>query len=601
MAEGWLAGDLPAAPGAGGLLVLSPVVCALAWEAENPDYILKVWRTEDGLPQNSVTSIVQTPDGYLWLATFNGLVRFDGAGASRFLTKATTPELQSSRLTRLDLDPEGGLWVISEEGALSRLWAGRFKRFTAQEGLPAGGAAAVIRGPQGRTLLLDRDGGVSRLEDGRWVSDPRLAFLRGNPVSLFTDAQDQLWVWFRAKRTMGCLESGRVGLLKRPDGTAEAEVRALTPSRKGGLWMVLGEEVWHYHCQRREWQPTAWRLPESVSGLTGLLEDREGNLWVSTYGHGLARLGTSGLCERFTAGEGLSHNAVRALWEDREGNLWAGTDGGGLDRLKPRLVAMHDTRHGLTAEVVMSIAPDPQDPNALWLGLNGGGINRLHGGKITPLIVEPVLRTNTFVYGLFADRQGGLWVGIYDLGIVRYYAGALTDLAGAMAEPGKPLLTGLEDQAGAVWLGGGFGLRRWQEGQFTNLNSQLGGSNVVVRALAKDRAGTLYVGSFGRGLGLYRQGQWTHFTETDGLADNHISALYHDAEDTLWIGTFNGGLSRFRHGRFVNYTSRDGLPANCITAIIEDDYGHLWLGSNRGLFQVRKAQLDEFAEGRRAG
>jgi signal transduction histidine kinase/ligand-binding sensor domain-containing protein len=574
-------------------LVWSLVVCAAAGlPAGASEYTVTVWQTEDGLPQNSVTSIVQSPDGYLWLATFNGLVRFDGARFTVF-DEGNSPELQSSRLTRLDLDGDGGLWIITEEGALSRRSGGLFERFTIQPGGLAPGAAAVIRAPQGQILLLDRSGGVYRLEGKQWISDARYAFLRGNRISLFTDPEDQLWVWFRDKRTVGRLGSGQIGLLKGPDETTEAQVRALALSRKGGLWLVLGNEVWHYHCRRQEWQSTAWRLPECARALTGLLEDRAGNLWVGTYGSGLVLLEPSGSYQLFTAGAGLSHNAVRALWEDREGNIWAGTDGGGLARLCPRLVRMYSTRHGLSSDVVMSIAPNLEDTNSLWLGLNGGGINRLHEGQLTSVVLEPPLRTNSFVYGLLTDSEGGLWIGGYDDGLFRYYQGTLTQMRTPWVELSKPLLAGLADREGAVWLGGGFGLWRWDHGQFTSFNSQLGDSNVVVRALVRDEAGTLYVGTFGRGLSLCRNGKWTCYTEANGLADNHVSALYADAQGTLWIGTFNGGLSRFREGAFLNYSSEDGLPANCITGIVEDDYGHLWLGSNRGLFQVSKSQLDD--------
>jgi len=579
-----------------GLLLLSPGACAVELHAQSRDYNVAVWQTEDGLSQNSVTSIVQTPDGYLWLATFNGLVRFDGARFTVF-DEANTPALQSSRLTRLDVDQDGGLWIITEDGALARLRDGRFRSFTAQEGLPPAGAAAMICGPQGRVLLLDREGSVYCLNGERWVPDQRWAFLRGNRVSLFADGAANLWVWFQQKRSLGRIVGDQLVFLKRPDGMEDAEVREFARSRDGGLWLVISNKVWHYQYQPEEWKPTAWALPESVHGLTQVLEDRHGNLWVGTYGHGLLRFGPPGSSERFVAGEGLSHNAVRALWEDREGSLWVGTDGGGLNRLKPRLVTMCDVRHGLSAEVVMAIAQDQGDPDALWLGINGGGVNRLRRGQITPLIVEPVLRSNAFVYGVLADRQGGVWIGTYDQGIFRYHEGRLTCLAGGEPWAGRPLLAGLEDRAGAIWLGGGFGLWRWQDGQLTNLNSQVGWSNVVVRALAEDRAGNVYVGSFGRGLSRCRRGQWTHYSEKDGLADNHTSALCIDREDTLWIGTFNGGLSRFKNDRFVKYTVREGLLADSIASIVEDDYGHLWLGSNRGLFRVRKEQLNGFAEG----
>ena len=583
------------------LLLAISLAIALGAEAtlaHTSDYTVDVWQVEEGLPQISVTSIKQTSDGYLWLGTFNGLARFDGVRFTVF-DEGNTPALGSSRIVRLDLDQVGGLWIITEDGALARLREGRFRRFTAQEGLPPAGAAAVVRGPQSRVLLVDREGGVWWLDGEKWLPDPRWRFLQGNPVTLFTDAEENLWVWFRQKRTLGRIVAGQVVLVKGPGEMQDAEVRAFALSRDGGLWLVISNRIWHYRLQGGEWKPTAWELPESAHSLTYMLEDRHGNLWLGTYGQGLLCFGPSAICERFTTSEGLSHNAVRALWEDREGSIWVGTDGGGLNRLKPRAVGMYDVRQGLTAEVVMSIAQDPRDADALWLGINGGGVNRLYQGKIAPLIVEPLLHTNAFVYGLFSDRHGGLWIGSYDQGILRYHDGVLTCLAGGDNWAGRPLLTGLEDHAGTIWLGGGFGVFLWRDGLFTNLNPQLGWSNVMVRAVAEDRNRNLYVGSFGKGLSQYHQGQWTHYAEKDGLADNHITALYADGDDTLWIGTANGGLCRFRQGRFATITLHDGLPSNSIGALLEDDQGCLWLGSNRGLIRLPRRELNDYLDGQR--
>jgi ligand-binding sensor domain-containing protein/signal transduction histidine kinase len=571
-------------------------ICLAVERPPHPsDYTVDVWEVEDGLPQISVTSIKQMQDGYLWLGTFNGLVRFDGVRFSVF-DEGNTPELGSSRIVRLDLDPSGGLWIITEDGALARRWQGSFRAFTARDGLPPAGAAAVVSGPHRRLLLIDRNSGVHWFDGEKWVPDPAMDFLRGRLVSLFTDADETLWIWLRDERRLGRLVDGELELIGQPPQTEDARVRCFGPGREGGLWLVIGYRV--YRWLRGQWTTTDWELPPTVGAFTYLLEDRWGNLWLTTYGHGLFRLGPSATVERFTRRGGLSHDTLRALWEDREGSIWIGTDGGGLNRLKPRNVGMYDIQQGLTVDVVMSLADDPQDPDALWLGLNGGGINRWQAGTISSLVVEPDLRTNSFVYGLFPDRRGGLWIGAYDFGILRYQDGALTRVTPDEARFGRPLLAGLEDQAGRIWLAGSFGLAQWRDGRLTDLNAELGWTNVMIRALAEDRTGGLYVGSYGRGLCHYRQGQWKHYSESDGLADNHIAALWVDAEDTLWIGTVNGGLCRFRAGQFAAVSTRDGLPSNTIGALIEDDQGHLWLGSNRGLVRLPLVELHEYLDGR---
>jgi signal transduction histidine kinase len=158
------------------------------------------------------------------------------------------------------------------------------------------------------------------------------------------------------------------------------------------------------------------------------------------------------------------------------------------------------------------------------------------------------------------------------------------------------MLAGLEDQTGAIWLGGGGGLLRLHDGQAVPMDAALGWSNVVVRALAEDRSGNIYVGTSGHGLLRWRGGEWTVFSKKDGLASDRIMAVFVDAEDTVWTGAWHGGLSRFKQGRFFNYSTSDGLPSNCIGAIIEDDQGNLWFGSNRGIFRIPKQQLNLAAD-----
>jgi ligand-binding sensor domain-containing protein/signal transduction histidine kinase len=570
--------------------------CHAPLMASPGNYTIDVWQVEDGLPQLSVTSIKQTPEGYLWLGTFNGLVRFDGVRFTVF-DQGNTPALGSSRIVRLDQDHRGGLWIITEDGALARLQDGDFRSYGTSHGVPDVGVSAVVRGPNGRALLLDRAGGVHELVNDQWVPDPEMEFMRGAQASLFTDPQDTLWVWFRDKRQMGRFDSGQLELLRLPDDGQDARVRSFAVGREGGLWLVVGYRIVRWHHE--EWQWTDWELPEGVGAFTYMLEDRSGNLWVSSYGHGLFRFSQGNRCERFTTREGLSHNTLRALWEDFEGSIWVGTDGGGLNRLKPSTLRMHDTQRGLTGDVVMSISPDAQDPGTFWLGINGGGVNRLHASGVEPLLFEPTLRTNSYIYGLFHDRQGGLWIGSYDMGILRYHEGLLTRMTPEEGWSGRPLLAGLQDRTGRIWLGGGFGLAQWQDGVITKVDPPAGWAQVTVRAMVEDQHGKVYVGSLGRGLACWQEGEWQQFNKEDGLADDHITSLVVDEENTLWIGTMNGGLCRFRDGRFATVGMRQGLVSNSISSILQDESGLLWLGSNRGLMRIDPQELNDCLDGRR--
>jgi signal transduction histidine kinase/ligand-binding sensor domain-containing protein len=558
------------------------------------DYSIRSWQIQDGLPQNSVTSIVQTPDGYLWLATFNGLARFDGARFTVY-DEASAPVFPSSRLVRLDADHEGGLWIHTEEGGLVRYHEGRFRDFSLLEGFPAAGAREVRRIGNHPLFLVDRSGGIHQLEGDEWITERQHEYLRGTRFSYWTDPEANLWAWCREKRSFGRVMAGRVQWLETPDDK-EASVRAYAVSRAGGLWLVISNQIWHLNYRRNDWKPTSWVLPGAARGLMHMLEDKDGNVWLATYGGGLFRFGSSGEIEQFTVESGLSDNAVRALYEDTENNLWVGTDGGGLNCLRRRVVRMLGVREGLAAPVVMSVGRDGLDSGAVWLGLNGGGVNRVEDGLIRPSIHEGSIAANSFVYGLLAEKSGALWIGTYDAGVFRLDGREVMKMAVPGQWEGRPMLAALEDQTGAIWLGGGGDLLRLHDGQAVPMNAALGWSNVVVRALAEDRSGNIYVGTSGHGLLRWRGGEWTVFSKKDGLASDRITAVFVDAEDTVWTGAWHGGLSRFKQGRFFNYSTSDGLPSNCIGAIIEDDLGNLWFGSNRGIFRIPKQQLNLAAD-----
>lgn len=581
----------------GWLLVLAGfggVPCAAVTTVVDEDYTIKAWQTEDGLPQNSVTSIAQTPDGYLWLATFKGLARFDGVRFAVF-DDHNTPALTSSRLVRLDLDAGGGLWITTEEGGLARLVDGQFTAFTGQEGLPSGGVSAVGQTAGGPVWLRDRQGGLSTLRDGRFVPVQEPGDFAAGPLGSFGfDAGGSLWL--RHGRTLATYRDGRFQPLHNPDGTGEAVVRSVGPRARGGLVLITSLGLQRYVSGG--WLPGALACPAEMRNLTSLFEDRRGQVWVGTYGNGLFRCSTAGEWRQFTVGHGLLHNAVRSLYEDREGNLWAGTDGGGLHRLKPRLIRGLETRDDPGSTVVMSLAEDLH--GALWLGLNGRGVQRWEAGHPVPLAEPPQGGPGQYVYSILPDRNGAVWLGTYDRGLWRHRDGRFEPCQPADGALHGAILALLEDRSGALWVGTTTGLWRIREGLWERLPVDGEVQSRRVCALAQDSHGELYIGIDGRGVFRWQQERLTRFSERDGLADDHVSCLYVDREGGVWAGGSTGGLTRIRQGRLDRFSPRTGLPSARLSAILEDDQQTLWVGCERGIFSVSRAHLDEVAAGRRA-
>ena len=556
------------------------------------DYMVQSWQVEDGLPQSSVLDIEQTPDGYLWLATFGGLARFDGVRFTVFDT-SNLPGLPTSRLVRLFVDREGALWLITETHDLARLADGRCQPLGSAEGLPPEGVGWVGGGGQGGCWLVGEKHGLWRRENGKFAPvalPPELA--EGAMQAILTDGGGR--TWFKYQDRVFGFQNGRWDRLPGPKDRPETEAKRVCPSRDGGFWVVTPEGLRKH--RQGEWLPEVWPCPE-FNRITDALEDHTGSLWVATYGNGLFCFHPTSGWQHLSVESGLTTLSLRSLFCDREGNVWAGTDGGGLLRIKSRSCKMITHREGLGLAAVHSVCQDQQ--GRIWFA---GGTSKpywLDQGVLSVAIPSPQSDVLDGVWAVLPARDGAMWIGTYGGQVCRYRDGVLTCFGKAEGVRTGTVRALLEDRQGAVWAGGYAGLCRIKAGLVSHYTRRDGLSSEQVWSLAEDSQGNLYVGTRGGGLNRFRDGRFTVFTRKDGLPSDTVNELYMDAEDVLWIGPYTGGLSRFKAGRFFNFAAQAGLPTRELGPILEDGAGFLWMGSGRGILRVSKRELNGFAEGRR--
>ena len=567
--------------------------CGAAGLTSQTDFTIDAWQTDDGLPQSSVKSIAQTPDGYLWLATFNGLARFDGVRFTVFDT-ANVPGLPGNRLIRLSVDRDGALWVITEYKGVARLKDGRCRTFSTEDGVPAEGARWVDEDPQGVLWLAGQEGGLRCWRNGKFVPVPAPAgFAQGPLGEMVTGGKGE--AWFQHQDRLFHFENGQFALLEGPDREREDVVKRVCPSRDGGLWVVTSAGL-RKHRQGK-WLPEVWPCPNFKAAIVYSREDFVGNLWVATYNNGLFRFTPAEGWVHLTVESGLTTLSLRCLFCDLEGNVWIGTDGGGLLRIKPRSWKMITRREGLGIDAVHSVCQDRQ--GRIWFA---GGTTRpylLDRGAVSVAIPPPQSDVLDGVWAVLPTRDGAMWIGTYGGKVFQSQDGVLTRYG-----KGEGMLAGsvralLEDRQGTLWVGGFDGLSRIDRERVTHYSRRDGLSSERVWALVEDSKACLYVGTSGAGLNRFQDGRFTAYTHEQGLPDDVIQALYVDAEDVLWIGTHGGGLSRFRAGRFFNYRVKSGLPARSVGPMLEDDEGRLWMATDLGIVRVSRHELNEFAEGRR--
>ena len=507
--------------------------------AGDSPFIVDVWGTEDGLPQSSVIALMQTHDGYLWLGTLNGLVRFDGKSFTCFNVN-NTPGLPGNRVVFLFEDRHQILWVGTETTGLCAVKNGVVQNF------PDSGKAGAI---------------ICALED---VGDG---------------------VWFSTKSgKLLCWKDGKMDLQPTvfPAQLFYRAAHVIVPGKNGVTWHLQNGRVEKWRGARLEKDFGA--APWGVTLVSAAVEDIAGNLIVGTQGAGLFWFQPDGSCRHLTQADGLSHNIVLSLSLDREGNLWAGTDGGGLDRLKRKVFF---SPAGLSTEVAQSVAQNSAD--GLWVAFNSRGIAYWQSNAATTYGIG----TSSNAWTVLVDRHEQVWAGTRGEGLFRFRSDYFQPVVEAQ-KIGREIFVLAEDRAGKIWVGGENGLGSFDGTNWNFFASRDGLPSSAVRALAEDRQGILWIGTERDGLFQLRAGK----ISPAHAPVNDISCLLADSEGVLWVGTSGHGLARLANGAWkICSRLAGGLASDNIGYLIDDAGGNLWLGSYEGLLRVEKKSIADFAPG----
>ena len=527
-------------------VLLAGCGAAVALEPTTPlgEYGRQSWGMENGLPQNSVHALVQTRDGFLWLGTEAGLVRFDGV-SFLVLDQNSKPAIPSGDIRSLLGTPDGSLWVGTAEG-LSRRKDGSFTHFSAEEGAPIGTVTALRETPDGKVRV------ETTQQSAEWNG-------RG-------------WLGLESAGTprVGSLFEARL----RNGWAAEATRRAVTVLRGGSREAVLsvGKE-----------------LPGSR--IQALLADREGCLWIGTNG-GIARW-ENGKIQRLPPTDALAGASVLSVLEDREGNLWVGTETDGLQVLRDARFHNIGTREGLSSDATTTVVED--SAGTIWIGTNGGGLNVVRRnvnvpGVSTTYAVRDVLLSDV-ILSLAAGKNGELWVGTPD-GLNRIRGSAVDSFSSVDGLPDDFIRSLLVDADGSLWIGTRRGLAHWmfagtepsarrfptRHEIYTQAN---GLGSDLVGATARDSAGNLWIATLA-GLSRLKAGKITNYTTADGLSSNVVTALLPREAGKLVVGTQDHGWNLWDGARFMTLNTA-ALKNTSVHAILDDASNHLWFATAHGI------------------
>lgn len=548
-------------------------------------FVFRSWRAGDGLPHNSVNTIAQTAEGYLWLGTDSGLCRFDGVNCRVF---GLSDGLSSLHITALLADRRGVLWIGTYGGGVSRLARGVVETLTKADGLAGNTITRLLEGADG-SVWIGTKAGLSQWREGKLT---RLAAPGGGTTQVSALAQDRQGTLWVATSDKGLLRLRGGKLASLPRGSPTLCAYCLLVDRQGRLWAGLREGT--ILCREK----TGWTRYGRKEGLpsghiTSLAQTPEGTLWAGSMDGGLLYL-QDGTFRALRKPDGLTDDAVQYLFVDREQNLWAGTCAGGVSRVTARRVFTRQLLDGPSETAPLSLAETSD--GQLWVGTAGRGLFRWQGEAFERCLPGPPIGGYLSVRTLQAAHDGGLWVSA---GMELFHWKEDQLAANYRREPrlrGDSVLSLCEEPAGALWIGTRNGqLLRLCLGQFTAVEGLAGRP---VTALEQAADGTLWIGSLGAGVSSLKAGSLSAFPANRALRSNLIRKLYSDAEGTLWIGTAGGGLSRWKANRLDTFTSEQGLASDTISQILEDDAGYLWLGCNRGIMRLSKQSLEDLFAGK---
>jgi signal transduction histidine kinase/ligand-binding sensor domain-containing protein len=528
-----------------------------------------IWSTENGLPQNSIHQVLQTTDGYLWIATEGGLSRFNGIDFKTF-NQGNERAFTSDDICCLAQDHNGSLWIGTSDG-LIQYSADRFRRYSVSDGLPSSTIGAIADANDG-TLVVLSDSGLARFDGTKFVPIHWPSIGDASAIGGTDDA-----ILLGATNEAGMFRHEAVQPLSAHLELPGEKIEGIGKLPDRSIWLRTRSSIMIF----KDGHQRTWRTGKDLPGnrVESFLADTHGTLWIGT-NKGLASVDTQSETPKLQPEIGAQ--AVLSIYQDREGNLWVGTETAGLHMLREQrfhtLPKLGD--HVITAGVQAS-------DGAVWVGTDGDGLDRWQGGSTKHFSTHDGLLSDV-ILTLAADKSGGIWIGTPD-GLNRIKGSKVETYTSADGLPDDFIRSLLVDDDGSLWIGTRRGLTHRKDGQYKVWTRADGLHSDLVGALLKSTNGDIWIGTLD-GLSRLHNESITTYTTKDGISGNVITSLLQDSHGTLWIGTKNNGITRESAGRFTPLPRPD-LP-KAIDALLEDDRSRLWIASTHGIVSVRIGDLD---------
>ncbi|WP_158790726.1 sensor histidine kinase [Granulicella sp. L60] len=540
-------------------------------DVAQPQYTRRVWKVQDGLPEDTVQGLAQTSDGYLWIGTTGGLTRFDG---TRFVLYGLNAPHSPGVNSVFCLEPsrDGGLWIGTEGGGLLHLLKGQVRSYGAAEGLTDGFVRSVLEDRHG-VVWVGTDNGLFQVKGGKVE---RVEMAEGiGPLAVHVISEDrESRIWVGGSRLLS-ITDGRQLFYGLPGSYSSNRVKTVLQTKDGTVWVGTVSGLERLVGQKFE------RVPEVAGTVRTMKQTSDGTLWIGTIGNGLWTY-KDGVFSRLQSL--LPGNTVLKIFEDDSRQVWLGLQDG-LVRLSRTPVREVPLPGGSDADFETISG---NGDSSLWVVASA--VYTIRDGVARPYRFNEL--PNVMVRNVFRDRGGDLWVGTDGSGVYRITTRGVIHYSAPHELTNNFIRAFLESRRGEMWIATDEGVSRLTAQGVQRFNMKDGLVYFSTRSLFEDNTGDIWIGT-DQGLSQWHQGTFVHDAVTEALRHEKVWSIYEDLTHTLWFGTRDHGLFRYQGGRMAQFTTAQGLASNSIYQILEDPQRRFWLSGPNTISSLDERQMHE--------
>jgi ligand-binding sensor domain-containing protein/AraC-like DNA-binding protein len=568
---------------------------------KNDSYVFKAWMMEDGLPQNSILTILQTKKGYLWFGTELGLVRFNG---TLFYIHNTwnTQALKNNKITSLCEDGKGTLWIGTNGGGISSLNGGQWENYDTDKGL-SNNYITVITKTRDSHLLIGTKKGLTLLKKGKFSTPSGKVNLSGLSISSILEVPDGS-IWVGSKK----------GLYKSVKSFNQKPLvfELFLPIAVNCLFLDKDKNIWVGTEQGlkkiKDNQIKTFTMKEGLASnwITSIYQDKGGSMWFGTYGDGICILKEDQF-QQISTQNGLSDDFIHTITEDHEGNLWIGTYAGGIIRISPKIIYSIARENGLPENTVNTVLQDNE--GFLWIGTRHRGLCKFRNSNLVKTYTTDDGLSSNRIRSLFKSREGDLWIGTNGGGLNHLKDNKFSIYRVKDGLSSNNITSIHQSRAGTLWIGTDKGLDRMKQGIIIKDTKTEVFTGFFIRTIYEDQKQNLWVGT-NQGLSKITEKMVQHIRMVNDQLNYDILALYESQAfpGVIWIGTNGNGLIRFENNRITLFTAKEGLHNNYIFSINETGHplspevkqqkykSYLWMSSYRGIFRISLDALNQYSK-----